>query len=178
VDLGVELQSGRNRFSVTLFSNTYEDLVDFDFDLFTHVNRSRIEAEGVEILGHWQATSTLRVASEWTWQDVDDVIFPIPVLHAPEWFGNLRLEWSPIDPLRLHLEGRFVDGSEDVEIPVPDQTRVEGYEVVDLAASWRVTPQWMLRGRVENLGDTDYQHFIGFPQPGRAASLGLQYDFR
>jgi outer membrane cobalamin receptor len=65
-----------------------------------------------------------------------------------------------------------------VQIPVPERMRVEGYEVLDLAASWRAAERVRLRARLDNATDEDYQQFVGFPQPGRRARIGIEYEFR
>jgi outer membrane cobalamin receptor len=177
-DLGVELQRRTAAATLTAFSTRYENLVDFDFETFTHLNRSRVDADGVELAARWQPAAAIRVSSQWTFQEVDNAASAAPVLNAPDWFGTVALEGSPRDTVRLRLELRAAAASNDVQIPVPDRDRVDGYEVVDLAASWRPRPQWVLRVRVDNVADAEYEHFVGFPQPGRTARVGLDYDFR
>jgi vitamin B12 transporter len=80
--------------------------------------------------------------------------------------------------LLLRVEVRFASDTEDVQIPVPERTRVESYEVLDLAASWRLAEALTLRARVDNVTDEEYQQFVGFPQPGRRARVGIQYELR
>jgi vitamin B12 transporter len=177
-DLGLELERGAARAGVALWTATYEDLVDFDFERFTHVNRSRIEAEGIELTGRWQPIEALRVSTAWTLQEVDGERTANVVLHSPEWFGNVGLEWSAADSVRLRVDARFADKTEDVQIPVPDRTRVAGHQVVDVAASWRVAERWLVSARVDNAAGEDYEQMVGFPQPGRTARAGFHYDFR
>ena len=99
-------------------------------------------------------------------------------LHSPDHFGNLGLEWSPLEPLLLRVEARFASDTEDVQIPVPDRTEVDGWEVVDLAASWRLANAFTLRARLDNATDEEYEQFVGFPQPGRRARVGIEWGFR
>jgi outer membrane cobalamin receptor len=179
IDLGVERRGGPHSLSLVLFSNTYEDLIDFDFDLFTHVNRSEVEAEGIELSTAYSPTTKLRLSSDWTWQQVEDTApGSPPVLSSPDWFGNLRIAWHALDVLYVHLEARFSDESFDSQIPVPQRDRVDGYEVLDVAVRWQVTDEWRIAGHVDNVTDERYEQFIGFPHPGRRARVAVGYRFR
>jgi outer membrane cobalamin receptor len=178
VDAGVEYLAREHRFGLTLFRTRYHDLIDFDFEQFLHVNRSTVEAEGVELTARSTPIASIVVFGALTLQDVESPTAANVALHSPDSFGSIGVEWSPTEPILLRVEGRFADDTEDVQIPVPDRTEVDGYEVVDLAASWRLHEALTLRARVDNITDEDYQQFVGFPQPGRRARVGIQYAFR
>ncbi len=47
-------------------------LIDFDFDTFQNINRSHVEAEGIEISSQLQPTDRLRLGIDWTFQNVVD----------------------------------------------------------------------------------------------------------
>ena len=177
-DLGIEWKSGRARAGVTLFSIRYQELIDFDFNTFSHINRSEVEAEGYELFAHFQPLEKLRIETDWTVQNVTDRGSPDPLLNMPEWFGSLRLTFVPTEAVQLRLEARFVDDSADTQLSIFTRDSVEGYEVVDLALAWQILPKWRLTARLDNVLDKDYEVYIGFPHPGRTARLGLRFDFR
>ncbi len=177
MELGIEHRSARSQLAVVAFRIDYEDLIDFDFDTFSNVNRSTVEAEGIELFLYRRLSDKLEIALNGTFQDVQDPTSPGEILRRPDWFGSLRLDWRPIPPLRLRLDARLADDSADVQLPVPDRNRVEGYEVLGLGASFEISRSWAVTGRVDNLTDEDYEHFIGFPQPGRSARAGVEYRF-
>ena len=66
----------------------------------------------------------------------------------------------------LHVGDSFDDASE--------QVRLDGYELVDLRASYPLTDRIALTARVENLFDERYQTAARYGQPGRAAYAGLR----
>jgi outer membrane receptor protein involved in Fe transport len=177
-DAGVEYVRRGDRFGLTLFRSTYHDLIDFDFEQFLHVNRSSVEAEGVELAARWGPVDALLLTTALTLQDVTGPFGANVVLHSPERFGSLAIEWSPLESLLLRVEGRFVGDTEDVQIPVADRTHVEGHEVLDFAARWRAGHRLSVRARLDNATDQDYQQLVGFPQPGRRARVGIEWEIR
>jgi vitamin B12 transporter len=176
-DLGVERDFAAARFEagVTVFYNRFDDLIDFDFESFTHVNRSRVEARGAELSLGWRPTERLSVHANATWQRVEDVTTHARLRHRPKWVGGARLDWRPSARLDLHLDFQTVSRSFDEQIPVPGRDTVAGYGVAGLAGSWRFAGRWQLRGRIDNLADREYETLIGFPGPGRSLRLGLRY---
>ena len=54
---------------------------------------------------------------------------------------------------------------------------LKSYTLVNLAAAWSVTDHVEVFGRVENLGDENYQDVYGFNTPGRAAYAGVRARF-
>ena len=177
VDLGIELEpSTELSAGVTLFDNQYKNLIDFDFDLFRHVNRASVDAQGVEAYVRWKAASGLRIWSDLMVQSVEDPSSDQPLLQIPDWKVSLQILWDPTRSLHLKLEGLYVDESLDRQIPVPQLDRVDSYTVFHLAATWEFIDRWQLRVRVENLTDEEYEHFIGFPEPGIGGRVGVRFS--
>ena len=48
----------------------------------------------------------------------------------------------------------------------------------DLTASYKLTPEMRLFGRVENVGDRRYETVYGYRQAGRGAFVGLTWQPR
>jgi outer membrane receptor protein involved in Fe transport len=178
VDFGIEHRSpsGNLDLSAGAFFNRFENLIDLDFDLFTHVNRARVDARGIEIGAGFQPLAALRLKTTLTWQRVEDPESSTPPLQQPEWLAGIRATWTPLPRLTLHGDGRFVSSSFDRALPVPHLDSVDGYAVWDLAATLGLSDRWEARGRIENLTDTRYETLIGFPGPGRSFWAGLSFS--
>lgn len=176
-DLGLEheFSSGSTTVGASAFWTRYEDLIEFDFDAFQLVNRSRVEARGAELYLRWHPSAKIRLDASLTWQDVEDLDVSDTPLHHPEWRGGVGLVWQPDPALTLSLRARSTSMSLDQQLTAPDRDSVAGYEAFDLNLAWQATDRWMLTVRVENLTDTDYENLIGFPAPGRAGRVGLRY---
>ncbi len=176
-DLGVEHDAEGAAAGLTLFYHRYEDLIDFDFEAFLNVNRSRVEARGVESYLVWRPDPRFTARFNITWQQVEDLGSGARLLHRPRWVGGLRLTWKPRPTLRLELSGQGTSSSFDQQLPVPELDDTAGYGLLAAAGSWRFAGGWELRGRVDNLADRDYETLIGFPGPGRSLRLGLRRTF-
>jgi vitamin B12 transporter len=162
---------------LTFFYNRYDDLIDFDFETFTHLNRSRVEAKGAELALGWTPGARLAVHLNATWQDVEDLDTG-PLRHRPDWVVGGRLDWHPMDRLRLQLDAQGVSRAFDEQIPVPERDTVPGYGLVGLAGTWNLGGGWDLKGRIDNLTGRDYETLIGFPGPGRSVRAGVRYTPR
>ncbi|HEX4959670.1 MAG TPA: TonB-dependent receptor [Thermoanaerobaculia bacterium] len=179
-DFGVEhdLASGRASAGITAFYNRYDDLIDFDFEKFLHVNRARVEARGIESTASWSPLTSLSFHANATWQQVEDLTTHAKLRHRPKWVGGLRMDWRPAPRLELELDSQAVSHSFDEQIPVPDRDTVAGYGLVGLTGSWRLNGSWEVKGRLDNLTGKRYETLIGFPGPGRSLRLGLRYASR
>jgi vitamin B12 transporter len=179
-DLGVDrdFAAARADAGITLFYNRYDDLIDFDFETFTHLNRSEVEARGVEMTFGWTPAESLSLRANATWQQVEDRVTHARLRHRPRWVGGARLDWRPVDRLSLQLDAQALSRSFDEQIPVPERDTVPGYGLVGLAGSWHLADPWEIHGRIDNLTDREHETLIGFPGPGRSVRIGLRYASR
>jgi outer membrane receptor protein involved in Fe transport len=176
-EAGIEhdFRGARLSVGVAYFLQRYQDLVDFDFEEFLHVNRSRVRTQGVELTARWQPHPSLAVDAQATYLDAKDLDGGV-LLHEPRWTGGARLTWQPDGRLSLRLQARGVAGSYDEQIPVPDRDWVDAYSLLGFAGSWRAGHGLTLRARLDNLTDRSYETLIGFPGPGRSFWVGVGWD--
>jgi vitamin B12 transporter len=176
-DAGIEHSraGGRLELGASYFLQQYQDLVDFDFEQFLHVNRAQVRMQGVELRARLQPFSSLSVEAEATWLDAKDLRGG-RLLHRPHWTGSLLVGFRPLESLSLRVQARAVSPYFDEQIPVPDQDTVPGYGLLGLSGSWRFHRGLSLRGRVDNLTGRAYETLIGFPGPGRSFWLGVGWD--
>ena len=175
-DAGIDWRlTSRLDAGLTGFWQRYEDLIDFDFESFLHVNRTDVRARGLEASLAWRPDDRWTVEANGTWQQVEDLTTHARLRHRPKRVAGARLRWRPTDRFNLELDTQAVSRSFDEQIPVPERDTVPGYSLAGLTAAWEVLPGWQLRARVDNLTDRSYETLIGFPGPGRSLRLGLRW---
>lgn len=178
-DLGADWEIGRADAGLTLFYNRYEDLIDFDFATFTHLNRSQVDTRGVEGTLGWRPRDGVSIQASATWQEFES---EVDLRHRPKWTGGLQTRWQPVPAVTLDLDAQAVSRFFDRQIPVDGRRTVSGYELVGLGAAWRFAKDsakpWELRLRVDNLLGEEYETLIGFPGPERSVRAGLRWSAR
>lgn len=89
----------------------------------------------------------------------------------PQHQASAVLGYTPIEPLLLNLEMRFVGERFNSR---GNQGRVDSFTVVNLAASYDLTRHLQTYLRVDNLFDEEYEEVLGFGAPIRSIYGGIR----
>ena len=179
-DVGVEQKLLGDALSggVTWFQNNIRNLiVSGPAPSFQLGNIGRARTDGVESFIAWKALDTLTFSADYTYTDAIDAGTHLALLRRPRHKASLNASWQATGDLLLDATllytGPQIDGNRDFSIPrlkMPDVT------TLDLAASYRLTGQWSLFGRIENATDTNYQSPDGFLRPGIGVYGGIKVN--
>jgi outer membrane cobalamin receptor len=172
MDAGLAWASGDGtaQASITAFRSVYRDLIDFDPERFTNVNRSRVRAEGVELAASGR-TGPFRLVGSVTYMDAASAD-GAPLRFRPKWKGAAALEWQASEALSLRLDGRFWGSFTDSSVPT-GFVRVDGHATLDLEASWRLSSSLAISASLRNLADERFERTVGTPEPGRNVFVSL-----
>ena len=176
-DLGIEqgLGGGVVRIGATWFYNRIRDLITTDVTGTTYANVGRASTDGVESFVAYQPVRQLSLRLDYTYTQATDDVLHEELLRRPKHKGNLNATWRASDALLLNASvltvSGWVDGNRDFSIPRLD---APGYTTVNLAASFDVSRQWAVFGRIDNLLDRHYENPVGFLQPGIAVFAGIK----
>ena len=172
-DIGVEtfMPAPHVRFDVTLFYNDITDLIEFDFVSGRPENIGNVTTTGAEIGGDYAASESLSIAGAYTFTDATPVASEEQLIRRPRHQASIRLTVHPVEDLRLWSEVR-VKG-ESFDNGVGGREALDGFTLVNLAADYQVLGMLLIRGRVDNLFDTDHEEILGFGTTGLSVYLGV-----
>ncbi|MEJ2161677.1 MAG: TonB-dependent receptor, partial [Chromatiales bacterium] len=92
---GQELIEGQLSFTVSYYDNEFKDLIDFDFELFTNVNRSRVDTSGYELEFDYRPLDVLSFRAHATYLDIDAKEPGVQLRQRPDWRGGVSATWLP-----------------------------------------------------------------------------------
>jgi len=177
-DLGIE-QSFRRRakLSATYFYSSVTNLVDFDPDVFLLINRDKVITQGMELGGSVNITSRLQLGGEvsylhWSLKGTDE-----PLRYVPHWREGMNLDWRVNRHLHTRVETLVVGSRFDYQIPVPNIDVVGGYSTTNLILNYELRDNLNLHFRADNLLNSQYHEYVGFPNPGIYVRAGFTYRF-
>lgn len=178
-DAGIEQKFNRlqTRVSVTYFWNSFTDLIDFSATQFRLVNRENAHTQGVELGVVTLPYSKLRLEGDVSYLDWKLIGTVEPLRDQPHWQGGLRADWTVTKKLTTEINNRWVGRRFDFQVPAPLIDSVGGYSTTSVAATYVVSKQVSTYARIDNVLDRRYHEFLGFPNPGIYARVGVRYRF-
>jgi vitamin B12 transporter len=192
-ELGFELELAEQsiKLGAAWFDQKLEDEIDgFVFDpntfLFTASNKSGdSKRSGLEFTLFGKATESLTVNASYTYLDASETDSQgarVQEARRPRHMASLNANYAFADQrgnlnLNVNYNGSQLDNFFPPPFFSPEQVELDGFTVVDLAGSWRLSDSLEITARINNLTDEDYEEILGFRRPGRAVYAGLRGRF-
>ncbi|HCK81499.1 MAG TPA: TonB-dependent receptor [Candidatus Competibacter sp.] len=180
-DIGWEqsLLDQRLKFDVTAFDNRIDNIiVGAGRTVINLPGESR--ARGVELSASADLTPDLSGTLAYTFTDTEDTDGQ-ELRRRPRHAASLGLNYRVNDRANLNLtvrhNGSFSDTAFDPETFVTYPVKLDGYTLVNLAASYQWDGHWQFFGRVENLLDERYEDILGYSGAERGVYVGARYRF-
>jgi len=178
-DLAVDWRVHSNsQLTLAVFATDYKDLVDFDPEQFTNVNRSSVNIQGAELSAQWAhqyGTATGQI----TYTDMDVKDNQSQLSGRPQMTASLQSHHSLSDSLQLVVNWFWSDEryATSWHGGAFSEQALDSYHRLDVSLIWNFTHQWQASLALDNLLDEDYEEAIGFESPDRQLRLGLSVDF-
>ena len=188
-EIGFEqsLRSANLSIAATYFDERLQDEVDgFVFDpstsVFTAANRpGESQRRGVELRLTASPRDSVDLAASYTYTDATELASvgnEVDELRRPKNMLAVNLKLTPGPRAEINFNVSYNGSQDDIFFPPfpqpPERVRLGSYTLVDLAASYRLTPTVQLVGRIENLLDENYEDVVGFNTPGVGAYIGVR----
>ncbi len=181
-DIGFEqsLADARLQFGATWFHNDIKDLIDDNATFTMDIKFDIATTEGVESYISYQPVRTLTLRADYTYTEATGTeptmgIFNQELVRRPKHKASLDAQWRvcpdiSLDATLLYV-GPWLDFTRDA---LAENTIAPSYFTANLAASYAISDEFTLYGRVNNLLGAHYQNPIGFLQPGRGFFAGVR----
>ena len=181
-DLGGDFVFDKNRasLSLTYFSAKLTDEIFTDFSIFPFTTRNQLgksKREGLELSGRYAPTNALNFAASYTYTSATDYM-GLQEVRRPQHIASLSGFYSFLGGrsdvgLSLDYNGKSQDVVFTPTIPSGMAT-LDDYLLVTATASYDVTNQIQIFGRIENLLDEQYQEIFSYNTMGIGVYMGLR----
>lgn len=177
-DTGFEWAANNTSINISYFRNTYTNLIDFDSELFTNVNRTDIiDTRGVETEIHWHTQDNQwQLGAHASYADIDAVH---PLMGRPQVKAGATAVYNLNDNWQFNANYLWVDDRLAASRYTGDTVieTLDKYNRLDLGVKWKVNSQLTINLSIENLADENYMNDIGFPAIGRTGFIGANVNF-
>ena len=160
------------------FNQRIEDEIYFDLINFTGYLQAKGDSKssGVELFFDYPFAQQWRLFGNATYNDTE-TLDDLQRIRRPEKIANLGGEFTSADQtFSLIANLRYSAASED-ELYGVGRLDLDDYVVLDISATYQLTAQAEVYGRIENVGNVDYEEVTGFNTGGSSAYAGLKYRF-
>lgn len=161
-------------YSLVYFENQFKDLVDFDAELFTNVNRNSVDTSGIELDINAKLSSRINLTANMRYLDIDTEQ-GVVLRKRPNISGNLRFE-AVYENISASVYVDFRDDFRDSSI-ASGFVRLSGYTSLGISTTVDLLEQLQLTLNIENALGQKREDSVGFIQDDVEARFGVIYQF-
>ena len=176
VELVLETSAAGVDFGFSVFQTDVEDLIAWMPDenfFYKPENVNEVEIKGAELTAYYIGLGgTHQVNASYT--DTEDKATGKQLIRRAKEKFVYQFD-TKIGELGLYLEYQFNGERDDTSFATGD-LELDSYHLVNLAASYSLTPQLKLETRITNAFDEDYNTSIGYNTQERAGYIGINYS--
>ncbi|TKB71999.1 MAG: TonB-dependent receptor [Nitrospira sp.] len=195
MDVGIDqsLFQGRVQLNAGYFWNRFQDLIQFASSFtplcpastlgFCPINVAEAKSQGWELGFKATIMEGLQIRGQYTYTMTRAFDTPSNPLggdkRLPRWpvdQATLGLTYQPIEPLRINVDYRFVGARNNNLSNTPNQ-QLGSFNVVNASATYDVTRNWQVFGRVDNIFNARYEEILYFGTPVRSVYGGVKFTY-
>jgi vitamin B12 transporter len=178
-DAGFEqvLARGKVIAGASYFSNSFDNLIDFDYATYAYMNIARARSRGLEASATVTPADGVTLRANYTYTDAENIDTGLDLLRRARHKFGVNVNYGFMENAELNLDLRYDGKRPDTDYATYARTDLDGYVNVNLAGAYKLSGQVKLFGRVENLFDRDYEEVSGYGSPGVSAYGGVRISF-
>jgi vitamin B12 transporter len=180
-DLGLDYHTFDERFTATIeyFHNRFRNLIDLDPELLNQgiirlANIDKAETHGWNISLSLTPIPAVSFQSSLTHLTTRVTETGAQLRNRPKWRGWLGVTMRLSSTLNVKSQVTWVSSSLDFQVPT-QTTRVGGFAKADITLNYHPFTAWSCYAALENITNSSYEQFAGFPAPPFTFRLGLEY---
>ncbi len=179
-ELGLQYEQGSELLRATYFNTRIQDQLNYDFITSAFANIGRTRNSGLE-LSYKGSVGATDLRASLTLQDPVDEITGQRLARRATSLMSVGVS-HPMGPWRfgadLQYSGERPDAYSDALTFSTVNTTLAAYSVLDLSLSYKVSPALLLKARLDNASDQNYQTVYGYNQQPRSLYLGMSWTPR
>jgi outer membrane cobalamin receptor len=179
LDAGVQHHFGeRATVSATYYYNSFSNLIDFSATVFRLVNRTQVRTQGVEGLASFTVTRAVQLGlwgASLNWKVASS---SEPLRNQPAWQSGLSIDAKFRKDVRASATTTWVGRRYDFQVPAPTVATVGGYSTTNVLLGYDGPGHTSIYARIDNVFNVKFHEYLGFPNPGISARLGVTYRMR
>ncbi len=175
-DFGFEqsLFSNRLSFDLTYFHNKFENLIEYNGSTNKYYNVGRAKTKGWEFGAKIKPLANLVFSANYTYTDTENEENGLELARRPKNQANFNINWGFLPKANLDFGMNYLGARRDSDY---NTVKDKAYMIFRLAASYDITENLQVFGRIENLFDRKYQEVYGYETLGRSFYAGLKAKF-
>lgn len=164
------------RLRATRFQNRFENLIEFDPNLFTNINLSLVDVHGTEIEAIIEPTDRSSLVLFGVWNDYELNGDGDALRLRPERQMGLDAAYRVSDALSFGVRTGYTGKRQDNYLAAGN-VEIDDFIRVDVSSAWEFKPNKRLKLGALNLFDESYEETFGNPVEGARLYLALEADF-
>ena len=180
LDARIQHRFGGNfTISGTYYYNLFSNLIDFSSTAFRLVNLTRVRTEGVETEASLAVTSKIQITTwgsslDWNIQSSTEE----PLRDEPDWQAGVSVDAKLPKKIRASATTLWFGKRYDFQLPAPAIDSVGGYSATNLILGYDAVRHVTMFAGIDNVFNTRFHEYLGFPNPGIACRVGVTYRLR
>jgi vitamin B12 transporter len=177
LDLGVDQKLLKDKLTLSggFFWNRFRELIQLD-QAFIPQNVGNAKSQGWEYGLQYAIFKNLDLRGQYTHILTRNLDNGNRLARRPVDQASAGLSYQPFEPLRVNVDYRFV-GARNDDAANTNTQKLPSFDVVNVSATYNVTKQWQIFGRVDNLFNRDYEEVFHFGTPIRSVYAGVKFTY-
>ena len=161
----------RGEFRITAHKINFRNLVDFDPEVFTNVNRQNVINQGIELQYGKALSDNFDFIASVTFADIETSSNQ-PLRNRPELSISASAEYQFAKNISAYSSWQYVSDRFSSSVPT-GFVKLNDYHLFDFGVTWTPKEDWSIGLNLKNGFDTEYSQAVGVSEPKRYLSLSI-----